>query len=58
MENKNVITCEVDDCESEATKVAFYRPTRNINGRVQDDYSVPAQKLEVCNHHSWLIAMS
>jgi hypothetical protein len=58
MENKNVITCQVDDCESEATKVAHYLPTRNINGRVQYDYSVPAQKLEVCNHHSWLIAMS
>jgi len=55
---ENVITCQIDDCESEATKVAFYRPTRNINGRVQDDYSVSAQKLEVCNHHSWLIAMS
>jgi hypothetical protein len=55
---ENVITCQIDDCESEATKVAHYLPTRNINGRVQYDYSVPAQKLEVCNHHSWLIAMS
>ena len=58
MENKIVNTCEVDECNSEATKTALVRPTKNINGRTQDDYSVPAQKLKVCNHHSWIIAMS
>jgi len=55
---ENVITCQIDNCESEATKVAIYRPSKTINGRTMDDYSAPAQKLEVCNHHSWLIAMS
>jgi hypothetical protein len=55
---ENVITCEIVECNSEATKVANYVPTKNINGRVQYDYSIPAQKLNVCNHHSWLIAMA
>lgn len=58
MENKKIIVCEIDYCEDEATRVALYRPTININGRTQDDYSVPAQKLNVCNHHSWVLAMS
>lgn len=56
MENKN--TCEIAECNDEATKVAIVRPTKNINGRTMDDYSVPSQNVKVCNHHSWIIAMS
>lgn len=58
MEDKIVNTCEVAECNDEATKVANVRPTKNINGRTQDDYSVPAQILKVCSHHSWIISMS
>jgi len=58
MENKKVIICEIDYCKDEATMTSIYRPTININGRTQTDYSATAQKLNVCSHHSWVLAMS
>ena len=58
MENKKIIICEIDHCEDEATLTRLYRPSININGRTQDDYSVSAQKFNVCSHHYWILAMS